>query len=259
MNRVIRHTALSVLVLLIASISFAQTYPEPRGFTNDFAHVMSEGEVRQMDSLCLEIKQKANIELAFVTMDSIPDGQAISMYTVELGHHWGVGTQGTDRGGMVLYSTGRADGIRQVYFATGYGLEGDIPDAHAGRIRDQILIPYLRQGNVLDAFAATAVAIVQRVEPSVQLTGAPQYQRRTTPQEEGPSWIGLIFMLAIFILMSSSRMGRAMLFGMLLGSLMGGHRGRWGGGSGFGGGGFGGGFGGFGGGGFGGGGAGGSF
>jgi uncharacterized protein len=259
MKRTFRLIALLVALVIVASFSHAQVYPQPRGFVNDYANLLSVSEVQRLDALCLEVKQKADIELAYVTMDSIPEGQAISLYTVELGHEWGVGTKGTDRGGMVLYSTGRADGNRQVFFATGYGLEGDIPDGYAGQIRDQVLIPYLREGKVFDAFAATTVAIVQRVEPNVQLTGAPQYQRRALPENEGPSLIGLLVMIGIFILMSSSRFGRTMLFGMLLGSLMGGHRGRWGGGSGFGGGGFGGGFGGFGGGGFGGGGAGGSF
>ncbi|GBE30804.1 hypothetical protein BMS3Bbin04_01840 [bacterium BMS3Bbin04] len=255
-----RHVVIFLLALSLNVVAFAQEYPDPRGFVNDFAQVMSGEEVRQLNALCLEVKQKATIELAFVTMDSIPGGDAISMYATELGHRWGVGTKGTDRGALVLYSTGSADGNRQVFIATGYGLEEYIPDGYAGKIRDQILVPYLRENRVLDAFAATAVTIVQRVEPSIQLSGASQYQGNRSPQQgEGPSLFSLIFMVGIFILMMSTRFGRMMLFGMLLGSLMGGHRGRWGGGSGFGGGGFGGGFGGFGGGGFGGGGAGGSF
>ncbi len=256
MRRLSATTAVVFALILTASFAFAQQYPEPRGFVNDYARVLSSSEARQLDALALEIKQKADIELAFVTMDSIPEGQDISLYTVELGHQWGVGSAGTDRGAVLLYSTGRADGRRQVYLATGYGLEGDIPDGRAGQILDEITIPLLRESRNLEAFAGTAVAIVDRAAPNVQLTGAPQYRVRQMSQDEGPSVVGIIVMIIFIMIMSSTRFGRAMLFGMLLGNMMGGHRGRWGGGGGFGGGGFGGGFGGFGGGGFGGGGAG---
>lgn len=219
---------------------------------------MSAGDRARLISLSKEIRQKADLEFAFVTMDSIPEGQDISLYAVELAHTWGVGGSETDRGALLLYKIGRDGSGRQIYLATGYGIEGDLPDAAVGRILDQVTIPYLREGRVFEGFAATAVAVVQRIAPDVQLTGAVARDvgwRSRQGDEVSP--FGLIVMIIIFALMMSTRMGRGFLFGMLLSSMFG-RRGGWGGG-GFGGGGFGGGFGGFGGGGFGGGGAGRSF
>lgn len=251
-------TLAAAFLLLFASGTFAQTYPEPSGYVNDFARTMGSSDRAKLESICREIKQKANLELAFVTMDSIPEGQDISLYAVELAHHWGVGEKGSDRGTLMLYKTGTDGSGRQVYLATGYGLEGDIPDAAAGRILDQVTIPYLRAGRVYEGFAASALAIVKRVAPNVQLTGAvPRDMQWRNRRSEEVSPFGLIVMIILVGILMSTRFGRAFLFGMLLSSMFG-RRGGWGGG-GFGGGGFGGGFGGFGGGGFGGGGAGRSF
>jgi uncharacterized protein len=253
-----RLTLACALLFIFYAGSSAQTFPKPQGFVNDYSGVMSSGDRLRLESLGREIQQKANIEFAFVTMDTIPEGEDISLYTVELGHAWAVGQKGTDRGAVLLYKTGQSDGSgRQVYLATGYGLEGQVPDGVAGRILDQVTIPYLRHGQILEGFAATAVAVVQRVEPDVRLTGemSRQVQWKNNGREMSP--IGIIFMIILFIVLMSSRTGRAILFGMMLSSMFGRRGGGWGGG--FGGGGFGGGFGGFGGGGFGGGGAGRSF
>ncbi len=238
-------------MVFISGNVFAREYPKPDGLVNDFSGIMSAREQSRLEALCQEASRKANIQIAIVTMDEIPEGQDISAYAVELAHAWGIGRKGEDRGCLILFKTTQR---RNIYLATGYGLEGDINDAKAGRILDQVTIPLIKQNRMLEAFAGTVSTIVNIVEPDVTLTGAPApRQVRAGDDELTPSKIiGLIIMIIIFLIMSRSPLGRSMLFGMLLGSMMGGRRGGWGGG----GGGFGGGFGGFGGGGFGGGGAG---
>jgi uncharacterized protein len=247
---------ITLFIILMFTNAFAE-YPKAEGFVNDFDRVLSSSDKTRLEALCREISRKANIDISFVTMDVIPEGQDIALYATELGHAWGVGKKGSDRGALILYKTGKSDDLRQIYLATGYGLEGFIPDSKAGRIRDDILIPYLRQGRVFEAFSATAATITQIVEPEIELTGGVVPRNvRAKRQDEGPSTIGTIFMIVIFLLLMSNRTGRHILFGMMLGSMMGGgRRSSWGGGGSS----FGGGFGGFGGGGFGGGGAGGSF
>ncbi|MCB2198079.1 TPM domain-containing protein [bacterium] len=249
---------LIVLLFLFSGVAKGESpYPKAEGFVSDYTGSMSRSDRAMVDQLCREIQQKAKIELAFVVMDTIPDGQDIALYATELGHNWGVGTKGSDRGALTLYKTGTSDGQRQIHISTGYGLEGDLPDSKVGRILDQVTIPYLRQNQLGQAFAATAVTLTGIVAPDVQLTGAPTMQRQMARRgQEDVSPVGMVIMIILVMIMMSTRFGRAMLFGMLLSGMFGGRRGGWGGGGGFGGGGFGGGFGG---GGFGGGGAGRSF
>jgi len=245
------------LLFIFHSTSTASIYPEPSGFVNDYEGIIPSSENQSLERILKEIKEKTGIEIAFVVMDVIPENQEISVYATELGHHWGVGQKGSDKGALILYKTGRSDGDRKIHLVTGYGLEEYISDAYAGRIRDDILIPYLRNGEVYKAFAYTALTIVEKVNPGTEITGSSGYsQVRRNSKKDSPGLFEIVIMIVIFLAMMSNRFGRSMLFGMLLGSMMGGRRSSWGGGGGSS---FGGGFGGFGGGGFGGGGAGGSF
>jgi uncharacterized protein len=249
---------LAALLIVAGPVASQEAYPEPQGHVNDFAGVLPQGEVVRLEGLARRIRQATGIEIAFVTMDTLPRGQDISLYAVQLGHAWGVGGAEEDRGALLFYKTGQSDGERRIYLATGYGLEGDIPDARAGRILDQVTIPLLRERRNYEAFAATAAAIVSIVAPDARIEGMAADSRIRSQGEGEIPVAGLVVMLILFALLMSTGFGRSIFFGLLLGSMLGGRGGGWGGG-GFGGGGFGGGFGGFGGGGFGGGGAGRSF
>jgi uncharacterized protein len=181
------------------------------------------------------------------------NGAPISDYAVELGRAWGVGQEGADNGVVVLVSSGD----RKVFIATGYGLEGAIPDAIANRIVENILTPAFRQQQFYAGLDRGTDALIQAA--AGEFTVADRARRG----DDGIGFSidpGLIFMGLIFLyfFIQSMRSGGG-----------GGGRKRrgyggpvviWGGGS-SGGGGFGGGgdFGGFGGGSFGGGGAGGDW
>src|SRR5690606_30492890 len=71
------------------------------------------------------------------------EGMEIAQYTTELAHRWGVGRADVDNGLVILV----AKNDRKVYIATGYGLEGAVPDALAKRIVEQQITPRFREGN----------------------------------------------------------------------------------------------------------------
>ncbi len=251
-----RRFTLSVLLLALLLIPANAQELEPRGFVNDFGGTLAASQRQQLEALLRQVQRQTGVNFAVATVDSIPQGEDIALYTTQLAHRWGIGEKETDKGALLLVNMGRGQGQRGVFLATGYGLEGDLPDGKVGQLLDQVTVPYLREGDFFSAFVATALTVGRIVEPEVQIQ-LPQGMARQQPQMqgEGPGLIGSLLMLFLLVVLLSSRFGRTLLFGMILGSLLGGRSGGWGSG-GFGGGGFGGGFGGFGGGGFGGGGAG---
>jgi len=132
---------------------------------------------------------------------------------------------------------------RKVRIEVGRGLEGDLPDALAGRIIRAGIIPFFKQGQT----GAGVLVGLGMIAESVggKLENIPTPQMRQTRRRGGVNLAFLIF-LSIFLIgpivfrgRRRGGLGSAILGGMLLGSLMGGRRG-----GGFGGGGFGGGFGG---------------
>jgi uncharacterized protein len=136
-----------------------------------------------------------------------------------------------------------------VRIEVGYGAEGYITDAKAGRILDQYGMPSFRSGDystgLLNVCAALAQVVAQ--EKGINLTMPSGYRGPAQPQAPPRlSGLQLLVLLIVLGLLMGTRTGRTLLWMLILSSLMGGGRGGHGGGfgGGFGGGGFGGGFGG---------------
>ena len=240
------------LVLLLAAATGGRAQDveviSPSGQrVTDRADLLSPSEERQLTQKLAAYEDTTSTQIVVVTLPSL-GGVPASDYAVELGRQWGVGQQGQDNGVVLLVS--RDD--REVFIATGYGLEGAIPDAVASRIVRNILVPNFREGRFFAGLSEGVDALIAAARGEF----APMPPPRDSGGDDPIPALGLILLIFLFFLLRASRGGGGR-----------GRRGRggsviiWGGGSGggFGGGGFsGGGFSG-GGGSFGGGGAGGSW
>jgi uncharacterized protein len=261
-----------ILVLLCAGLLAAADFPEKVGSVNDFANVIPDRYKQQIENLAIEVFNKTRVAIVVCTMPTIGDAD-YRQYANELYSHWGIGVKGEDRGVLIF----NVVDIRKIYIETGYGVEGFIPDAVAGDIYRQILVPNFRQGDFGAGFleAVQAIARLAAKEYNVTFDGTPGESalRHRKSQPVSLSTLICIFIAIMFMVIAASRGG--LLPWLVAAGSAGGHRshrdnhwggfggGSWGGGSfggGFGGGGFsGGGFGGFGGGSSGGGGAGGGY
>ena len=235
--------------------SYAQSYdvpPRPSGPVYDASGLLSSSERARLSQKLTAYTDTTSTAIVVAIIQSL-NGAPISDYAVALGRAWGVGQEGADNGVVVLVSSGD----RKVFIATGYGLEGAIPDAIANRIVENILTPAFREQQFYAGLDRGTDALMQAA--AGEFTVADRAPRGDdgfgVSVDPGLIFIGLIF---LYFFLQSLRSGGG-----------GGHKRRgyggpliiWGGGSsgggGFGGG--GGGFGGFGGGSFGGGGAGGDW
>jgi uncharacterized protein len=246
-----------VSILLLVCISLAagaaaqNSLPaKPSGYVSDFANVLSPASHAQLTTLCTEVDQKAQAQIAVVTVPSL-DGRPIEDYAVDLFKHWGIGGSKTDRGVLILLAPNQ----RQMKVETGYGLEPILPDGKTGGFGREA-VPYLKAAD----YSSAVVLVTRRIadviaqDRGVTLSGQPLASPRPSADDgDSTSGVGSVILLGLFILFiyfmvrrggGSGRGGSGWWIGPMIGSAMG--RGGWGGG-GFGGGSFGGGGGGFGG------------
>jgi len=244
-----------LLALFLAGPAGAVNFPPPQGAVNDFAKVIPADARGRMESLAREVLQKTGAALVVATF-STTGGQDIESFANELYSAWGIGQKGQDKGVLFLIALKE----RRFRIETGYGVEGVLPDGLLGRIRDQYILPYFKQGQYGAGFenGLAAVSAVLAKDAGVKLTGAPQAK---AAKSKGGSASGIIspvmLLFIIFLILARLRSIRrrgGVLPWLVAGSMMGG-RGHSSGGFG----GFSGGFGGFGGGSSGGGGVSGSF
>ena len=249
-------TTIALTTILVVSLAcFLRAEPisqlNPTDYVNDFAHVLDQDTVAQLDSICQQIDQKAHAQIAVVTVKSL-DGSDVVSYSVALYQKWGIGTKGKDRGVLILLAVQD----RKYWTTVGYGLEPILPDGKVGGFGREA-VPLLKQNDYSGAISLMTTRVVDVIaqDAGIQLTGArPRAPTAEQEPNKGLSVVGIIVLVVIFLILVSTPFGRLLLFSMLLGGRGGG---GYGGGGGFGGG--GGGFGGFGGGSTGGGGAGGSW
>lgn len=256
---------ISVFLFVTATAQVEKYLPDPPNpprLVNDLSgkNLLTEDQRQHLEAKLVAYDDSTSNQIAIVIVDDLHGYSAVE-YAVALGRKWGIGGKQFNNGVLVLISTGGQAGNRDAFIATGYGLEGAIPDAIANTILEAELIPNLKIGDYYAAFEKSTDALMKAAAGEYS---APEGYR--TKKKKG-SGIGRIIVgiVAFFIILiffgggnkGGGYMSRRGYRGFMGPTIFPG--GGWGSsGGGFGGfGGGGGGFGGFGGGGFGGGGAGG--
>ncbi|MBM3432623.1 MAG: TPM domain-containing protein [Bacteroidetes bacterium] len=226
----------------------------PPRLVNDLSKTgfLTESQRDALEKKLVAFDDSTSNQIAVVVVESL-EGYSANEFATALGRAWGVGGKEKNNGIVVLISTGGGDGQRDAYIATGYGLEGAVPDATARAITDIELIAHLKKGEPYRALDRTTDALMKAAAWEYVIP------RKYKRQREVGSWLGWATIVFIFLLMVLGRRGG----GGRGGGMMWGGPVTWGGGGWSSGGGWsggsGGGFGGFGGGSFGGGGAGGKW
>jgi uncharacterized protein len=262
MKRQARIAAILWTVLAVAVWVAAEPIASlrPTNYVNDFAGVLDASTQAQLNALCQQVDQKAQAQIAVVTVKSV-DGQDVFSYAVALYQKWGIGKKGSDRGVLILLATQD----RKFGASVGYGLEPILPDGKIGGFRREA-VPYLTGGNFAAGLSlmTSAIADVIAKDAGVTLDNQPQQvgPRQRPEPSRGPSPVVIILIL-IFVVIpilravfrggggrggSGSGFLSGLLWAMLFSNTGGGRGGFGGGGFGGGFGGSGGGFGGFGGG-----------
>ena len=237
-----------LVALFLIAVVHAEpvTQLHPTDYVNDFAHVLDQKTVQQIDGVCQQVDQKAHAQIAVVTINSL-DGTDVESYAVGLFKSWGIGSKATNRGVLILY----AIKDHRARIEVGYGLEPILPDGKVGSFQREA-IPLMRGGD----YSAALLLVTNRVagviaqDAGIQIPNVPPVpamRPSAKPNGQGVSLGGIIVFVVVILIVLATPL-RGVLFWLLLSQVSGGRGsgGGWGGG-GFGGGG-GGGFGGFGGG-----------
>ncbi len=131
--------ALLLLSLPALPAGAADAVPEHRGYVTDTAGVMGEWAAKT-EALCREIERRTTAEVAVLTVRSIAP-LAPQQYAQEVFDRWKIGKKGKDNGVLLLVAVDD----RKMWIATGYGVEGVLPDGKVGEIRDRVMFPAFRQ------------------------------------------------------------------------------------------------------------------
>lgn len=147
-------------------------------------NILSTSAVATMDSILHSLEQKTGIQTLVVAVTGIEGGDCFD-FAHRLGQEWGVGQKERNNGLVILLSTDE----RCVQFATGYGLEGVLPDAICKRIQSRYMVEHLGKNDWDAGMVAGIRAVNSYLDGSMENIGG---------EEEGDDSALLIFMGLIF-------------------------------------------------------------
>lgn len=197
------------LLAAVFTTASAQTFPEPMKparLVNDFAGMLTPEEQQSLEAKLADFDRNTSTQIAVITVDDL-QGMDKSDYAARIFDQWGIGGKGKNNGILILVKPKTADSKGEVFISTGYGLEGVVPDALAGRIVDHDILPAFRAGQYyagLDKAATTLMGLTQG-----EFT-ADQYLKKS--QEDKGGVAGLIgaavfFVILMIVLRSRGKQG----------------------------------------------------
>lgn len=187
-----------LLALALAAPAAALEVPALKGRVNDHAGLLSPEAGAALEHRLRYFEERTGHQVAVLTLDSL-EGEPLEDFSIKVARAWGLGRKGQNDG--VLFLISKSD--RKLRIEVGHGLEGAIPDALAGRIIQDTVVPRFQdkrfEGGILagiDAIIAAADGTYAPPPPAPKRRSA---SRRTPPADGGLGYLILLLYSAIFL------------------------------------------------------------
>jgi uncharacterized protein len=153
--------------LFLISIVYSQeftvkTVPNPKTLENSFLSdpnsILDKQTYSQINSILVQLEAKTSNEFAVVILPSIGN-ETPKVFANELFNFWGVGKKEKNNGLLLLLVLDQ----RRYEFETGYGLEGDLPDAYLKRVGSEFIVPNMKEKNPNQAILSAVEEISNKL------------------------------------------------------------------------------------------------
>lgn len=186
----------------------------PTAHVNDYSHTLTSTAFTGLEQRFSALEQKTGHQAAVAIFQTIGDN-SIEDVATRLFEKWRLGAKMKDDGLLLVIAIQE----HKLRIEVGYGLEGQIPDALAGRIIRQDIVPFLKQGQL----ATGILSFERRLE---QLFGVVAAEKKQKPLSF--SILAFLIMIVIIGMRLLSQAGYDRTLGS--GGISGRRGGFWGGG-----------------------------
>ncbi|HSQ36221.1 MAG TPA: TPM domain-containing protein [Candidatus Binatia bacterium] len=202
--------------------------PVPQRWLTDTAGLLSPTVAAELDAR-LEAYERSSGHQVVVYIAATTGVVPIEDWAVKAFAAWRVGRQGLDDG-LALFVMAED---RRVRIEVGYGLEGQVPDAVAGRVINEEMVPRLQSGD----YDGAVRAALERLIAVISGDGAADGQGAESPAPAKLTWmqkiiIGIAILGFLLLLITNPSLAIYLLFSILSGGRGGGGGGGFSGGGG---------------------------
>lgn len=157
----------------------------------DYANVLTPSEKQQLSEQLYKIYQDRLAQVALVIVPTT-DGVPIFNYTMAVGERFGLGQKGVDDGVLIVV----AINDRELFIATGYGVEGVLPDGAISRIIREDIKPSFRNGAYAQGLSAGIARIDERLRADSETLARAD---KAIAEQENPVDIMGLFVPALIV------------------------------------------------------------
>lgn len=192
-NMAIKSLFVYLMIAVISIQASAQELPKPSNrLVNDYADILAPQQEQALERKLVQYGKKTTTSIYVISTDDLA-GYDISSYAFRVAEDWGIGQADKDNGVLLVIRPKRSNQRGRAFIATGYGLEGVIPDAIGKRIVEAEMIPQFKQNNYykgIDAATSTIMGLASK-----EFT--PKEYKEATQSAPAPYPIGIVFFLII--------------------------------------------------------------
>lgn len=198
-----------ILFLFVAVASWAQGIekyfpekPNPARLVVDDKRldILTPEQEEALEKKLVAYDDSTSNQILVVTIADIGDYD-ISDYAVALGRAWGVGNKDFNNGIVVVVLINKERSQRKVWIATGYGLEGAIPDITAKQIIDNDIIPNFKANDIYRGLDEGTSDLMRAAAGEYKPPAG--YSNRKRGKDGGNIWVAIIIFIIIMIVLSN--------------------------------------------------------
>jgi len=188
-------------------------------WVTDKEDLFTDEQEESLASICDNFEKQTTCEIAILTTPDFEDYGDIADYATWVGQKWGVGKKGIDNGIMIVISKEQ----RKAFGATGYGIEGYLPDITMGRLVKDAINSHFKSEEFYEGSDMLLNTIISSLGDDFKYS---QEQNEVLREENSSSSIWGIILIVIIIVI---------LVIVIIGAAIGGSSGYSGGGGSYGG------------------------
>lgn len=158
----------------------------------DVAQILSTDEKRQLNEQLFSIYQKNLAQMAIVIIPTT-EGVPIFDYTMRIAERWQLGDKDNDNGILILV----AINDREMFIATGHGMEGILPDAVINRIIREDIRPAFGNGQYAQGLSAGIARINERLTTDPEVLAKADKLNQSKSSDITPAIVVFVFALVI--------------------------------------------------------------
>lgn len=176
--------------------------PSPARFVNDYAKIFSAAQISALENKLGSFSDTNSTQILIITVTELC-GYDKASFAQQIGELWGVGNKDFNNGVVVLIKPKEVDGKGEAFIASGYGLEGALPDAVCWDIVQNEMIPLFKKK-----------AYYEGVEAAVNiLIGIASGEFETYTPDRTPQTSGLIIFILFIVIYVGLAIYRAKKYG----------------------------------------------